>query len=210
MLLFKDLGKSPYEKTWDLQKTMQRRRINNDIHDTVLFVEHEPVYTFGKNANEDHLLQNYPDDVKLYHIERGGDVTFHGPGQLVGYPIIDLHQYQLSISWYMRSLEEVIIQTLKKFNIKAERKSGLTGVWVKNKKIAALGVRISRWVTMHGFALNVNTDLRYYDSIIPCGIFNYSVTSMEKLLKEEQNIAEVKKALITVFSRVFQSEMVSG
>jgi len=209
MLLFKDLGRSPYEKTWDLQKTMQRRRINNEIYDTVLFVEHEPVYTFGKNANEDHLLQNYPDDVKLFHIERGGDITFHGPGQLVGYPIMDLHQYQLSISWYMRSLEEVIIKTLIKFNIKAERKSDLTGVWVKNKKIAALGVRISRWVTMHGFALNVNTDLSYYDSIIPCGIFNYGVTSMEKILKKEQDIAGVKEALISVFSRVFQSKMVS-
>ncbi|MBH49537.1 MAG: lipoyl(octanoyl) transferase [Candidatus Marinimicrobia bacterium] len=210
MLLFTDLGKSPYEKTWNLQKIMQRQRINNEIHDTVLFVEHEPVYTFGKNANEDHLLQNYPTDVKLFHIERGGDITFHGPGQLVGYPILDLHRYQLSISWYMRSLEEVVIQTLRKFNIKAERKSDLTGVWVKNEKIAALGVRISRWVTMHGFALNVNTDLSYYENIIPCGIFNYGVTSMEKFLKKEQDMEKVKKVLISVFSEVFQSKMVSG
>ena len=161
MLLFKDLGKSPYEKTWDLQKAMQRRRINNEIHDTVLFVEHEPVYTFGKNANENHLLQNYPDNVKVYYIERGGDVTFHGPGQLVGYPIIDLHNYKKSISWYMRTLEEVIINTLSEYEINASRKEGLTGVWVKNEKIAAFGVRMSRWVTMHGFALNVNTDLYY-------------------------------------------------
>jgi len=209
MLNFHDLGLSPYQQTWDLQKTLQSRRINNEIEDTVLLVEHEPVYTFGKNADENHLLQNYPDNVNIFHIERGGDITFHGPGQLVGYPIIDLHNYKMSISWFMRSLEDVIINTLMHYDIAANRKEGLTGVWVKDEKIAALGVRISRWVTMHGFALNVNTQLHYYDSIIPCGIFEYGVTSMEKVLRKEIDMDEVKHVLIQQFENVFNSHLTS-
>jgi len=206
MLNFHDLGLSPYQQTWDLQKTLQSRRINNEIEDTVLLVEHEPVYTFGKNADDNHLLQNYPDDVQVFHIERGGDVTFHGPGQLVGYPIIDLHNYKKSISWYMRSLEDVIIDTLDHYGIAASRKEGLTGVWVNDEKIAALGVRISRWVTMHGFALNVNTDLHYYAGIIPCGIFEYGVTSMQKILGKEMEMDEVKYILIEQFQNVFNQQ----
>jgi len=206
MLNFRDLGLSPYQQTWDLQKKLQSRRIKNEIEDTVLLVEHEPVYTFGKNADDNHLLQNYPDDVQVFHIERGGDVTFHGPGQLVGYPIIDLHNYKMSISWFMRSLEDVIINTLMHYGIAANRKEGLTGVWVKDEKIAALGVRISRWVTMHGFALNVNTQLHYYDSIIPCGIFEYGVTSMEKVLNKEIDMDEVKHVLIEQFQNVFNQQ----
>ncbi len=209
MLNFRDLGLSPYQQTWDLQKTLQSRRIKNEIEDTVLLVEHEPVYTFGKNADDNHLLQNYPDDVNIFHIERGGDITFHGPGQLVGYPIIDLHNYKMSISWFMRSLEDVIINTLMHYDIAANRKEGLTGVWVKDEKIAALGVRISRWVTMHGFALNVNTQLHYYDSIIPCGIFEYGVTSMEKVLRKEIDMDEVKHVLIQQFENVFNSHLTS-
>ena len=204
MLQVQDLGVSSYKNTWELQKKLQIKRIENKIEDTLLLVEHEPVYTFGKNADENHLLQNYPEDVKLFHIERGGDITFHGPGQLVGYPIMDLHNYKMSISWYMHSLEEVIIRFLDRFGISADRKDGLTGVWIGDEKIAALGVRISRWVTMHGFALNVNTDLTYYDSIIPCGIFDYGITSMEHILGNEQEMNEVKKVLVSVFSDVFQ------
>jgi lipoate-protein ligase B len=206
MLNFRDLGLSPYQQTWDLQKKLQSRRIKNEIEDTVLLVEHEPVYTFGKNADDNHLLQNYPDDVQVFHIERGGDVTFHGPGQLVGYPIIDLHNYKKSISWYMRSLEDVIIDTLDHYGIAASRKEGLTGVWVNDEKIAALGVRISRWVTMHGFALNVNTDLHYYAGIIPCGIFEYGVTSMQKILGKEMEMDEVKYILIEQFQNVFNQQ----
>ena len=208
ILQVQDLGVSSYKNTWELQKILQIKRIENKIEDTLLLVEHEPVYTFGKNADENHLLQNYPEDVKLFHIERGGDITFHGPGQLVGYPIMDLHNYKMSISWYMRSLEEVIIRSLDRFGILADRKDGLTGVWVGDEKIAALGVRISRWVTMHGFALNVNTDLTYYDSIIPCGIFDYGITSMEHILGNEQEMNEVKKVLVSVFSDVFQPKEV--
>ena len=210
MLQFQDLGSAPYQQTWDMQKKIQSQRINNEIDDTVLLVEHEPVYTFGKNANENHLLQNYPEDVKVFHIERGGDITFHGPGQLVGYPIIDLHNYKMSISWYMRSLEAVIINTLNHYGIAAEHKKGLTGVWVKEEKIAALGVRISRWVTMHGFALNVNTELHYYDGIIPCGIFEYGVTSMKKLLGTAIKMDEVKKLLINEFNMVFHYKTDEG
>ena len=208
MLQVQDLGNSSYKRTWELQKELQLQRIENKIDDTLLLVEHEPVYTFGKNSDENHLLQNYPENVKLFHIERGGDITFHGPGQIVGYPIIDLHNYKMSISWYMHALEEVIIRSLDKFGISADRKDGLTGVWVEDEKIAALGVRISRWVTMHGFALNVNTDLAYYDSIIPCGIFDYGITSMEHILGNEQEMNEVKKVLVSVFSDVFQPKEV--
>jgi lipoate-protein ligase B len=204
MLQVQDLGNSSYKRTWELQKELQLQRIENKIDDTLLLVEHEPVYTFGKNSDENHLLQNYPENVKLFHIERGGDITFHGPGQIVGYPIIDLHNYKMSISWYMHALEEVIIRSLDKFGISADRKDGLTGVWVEDEKIAALGVRISRWVTMHGFALNVNTDLTYYDSIIPCGIFDYGITSLEHILGEKQNISKIKSILSAVFLDVFQ------
>jgi len=204
MLQVQDLGNSSYKRTWELQKELQLQRIENNIDDTLLLVEHEPVYTFGKNADENHLLQNYPENVKLFYTERGGDITFHGPGQIVGYPIIDLHNYKMSISWYMRSLEEVIIRSLDKFGISADRKDSLTGVWVEDEKIAALGVRISRWVTMHGFALNVNTDLAYYDSIIPCGIFDYGITSMKHILGENQNISKIKSTLSAIFLDVFQ------
>jgi lipoyl(octanoyl) transferase len=166
-------------------------------------VEHDPVYTLGKNADENHLLQSRRDDVPLFRIERGGDVTFHGPGQIVGYPILDLHNHQLSINWYMRSLEEVLIRTLAEFCIESERREGLTGVWVEDRKIASLGVRVSRWVTMHGFALNVNTDLSYFDGIIPCGIFECGVTSMERILGEELVLEVVQEKIEQMFVNVF-------
>ena len=187
-----DLGHSSYEKVWDLQKKMQSQRINSRINDTLIFVEHEPVYTLGKNANKNHVLQNIDPDIKIYHIERGGDVTYHGPGQLVVYPIIDLSNYKKSISWYMRAIEQVSIDTLSEYDIKAVRNLDLTGVWVEDEKIAAQGVKISRWVTMHGFSINVNTNLEYYNNIIPCGIFDKGVTSMSKLLGRDVNIDRLK------------------
>ncbi len=205
-LMIKDLGNRNYQEVWDMQKILQSKRINGEIEDTLLLVEHEPVYTLGKNADENHLLQNYPQDINVFHIERGGDITFHGPGQLVGYPIIDLHNYKLSISWYMHSLELTIIKTLYHFGIEGKQKEGLTGVWVKDEKIAAFGVRVSRWVTMHGFALNVNTDLPYYDGIIPCGIFEYGVTTMQKILGYEVEMGDVKQKLIHEFSIIFKQE----
>ena len=200
-----NLGVKPYKEVWDLQKELVEKRRNGQINDTLILVEHEPVYTLGKNADENHILQHSPQDVKTYHIERGGDVTFHGPGQLVGYPILDLHNYKKSISWYMRSLEQLIIDTLAEYGITAERKVGLTGVWVGDEKIAALGVRVTRWVTMHGFALNVTPDLIYYSSIIPCGIFEYGVTSMAKLVTNEITVNSVKRVLTKMFMNQFQN-----
>ena len=200
-----DLGLSPFKEVWDLQKELVKKRQNGQIKDTLILAEHEPVYTLGKNANENHILQNSPRDVKTYQIERGGDVTYHGPGQLVGYPIMDLHNYNKSISCYMRSLEQLIIDTLAEFRVTAERKDGLTGVWVGDEKIAALGVRVTRWITMHGFALNVSPDLTYYSGIIPCGIFEYGVTSMAKHLTDQVAVDSVKQVLIEKFMNQFQT-----
>ena len=205
-----DLGYMDYQSTWDLQKGYHKKVLNGDTTDTLLLVEHESVYTLGKNANKNHLLQSAPEDAKIFHIERGGDITYHGPGQLVGYPILDLHRYTTSISWYMRRLEQVIIDTLNEYGIKADVKEGLTGVWVGDEKIGAQGVRISRWVTMHGFALNVNTDLDYYSGIIPCGIFEYGVTSMEKIVGEKLNMGKVKKSILKSFHQAFQNQEKAG
>ena len=202
-ILVQNIGRKSYKAVWDLQKEMQQQRINGNIEDTLILVEHDPVYTLGKNANEDHLLQSRDESVDVFNIERGGDITFHGPGQLVGYPILDLSNYKKSVSWYMRTLEQVLIDTLIEFKITAHRNDGLTGVWVGDEKIAALGVRISRWVTMHGFALNVNPDLSFYDGIIPCGIFDHGVTSMEQLLGETQNSDNVKNMVIEKFNKYF-------
>ena len=200
-----DLGVRSYKKVWDLQKELVKKRQNGQINDTLILVEHEPVYTLGKNADENHILQHTPRNVKTYQIERGGDVTFHGPGQLVGYPILDLHNYKKSINWYMRGLEQLLIYTLAEFMVTAERKEGLTGVWVGDEKIAALGVRVTRWITMHGFSLNVTPDLTYYSGIIPCGIFDYGVTSMAKLLTDEVTVDSVKQILIKKFMKQFQT-----
>ena len=202
-ILVQNIGRKSYKAVWDLQKEMQQQRINGNIEDTLILVEHDPVYTLGKNANEDHLLQSRDESVDVFNIERGGDITFHGPGQLVGYPILDLSNYKKSVSWYMRTLEQVLIDTLIEFKIIAQRNEGLTGVWVGDEKIAALGVRISRWVTMHGFALNVNPDLSFYDGIIPCGIFDHGVTSMEQLLGETQNSDNVRNMVIEKFNKYF-------
>ena len=202
-ILIQDLGFKKYESTLSLQKKLQEQKIAGDTQDTLILVEHEPVYTLGKNANRHHLLQSRDKSVEIHKIERGGDVTFHGPGQLVGYPILDLRNYKKSVSWYMRTLEELTIRVLKEFDIKGNRIKGLTGVWVKNKKIAAQGVRISRWVTMHGFSLNVCPDLSFYDGIIPCGIFNYDVTSMEECLKKKLSMEKIKNAVSQIFLELF-------
>ncbi len=198
-----DLGKRPYEEVWNLQKDMQQKRINKEIDDLLILVEHDPVYTLGKNADVNHLLQSRDRSIDVFNIERGGDITFHGPGQLVGYPILDLANYNKSVSWYMRSLEQLTIEVLKEFGILANRVEGLTGVWVGDEKIAAQGVRLSRWVSMHGFSLNVNPDLSVYDGIIPCGIFDRGVTSIQKLLGITQKMAKVKSLVIDKFNQIF-------
>ncbi|MDP6578275.1 MAG: lipoyl(octanoyl) transferase LipB [Candidatus Marinimicrobia bacterium] len=197
------LGRKAYEEVWDRQKKLVEERRMGIVPDTLILVEHDPVYTLGKNSDENHLLKSRDVHIPVYQIERGGDVTFHGPGQLVGYPILDLHHHRLSVSWYMRTLEGMLIQTLGQFGIKARRREGLTGVWVGEEKIAALGVRLSRWVSMHGFALNVNTDLEFFDGIIPCGIFEYDVTSMSQILGKEVSMVEVEETLVTIFRLLF-------
>ena len=202
-IFVKDLGISSYQEVWDLQKDFQKKRIEKRLDDTLILVEHEPVYTLGKNANKNHLLQSRDRSVNVFDIERGGDITFHGPGQLVGYPIIDLSYYRRSVSWYMRRLEQLAIDVLKDFGISASRIKGLTGVWVGEEKIAAQGVRISRWVTMHGFSLNVNPDLSFYDGIIPCGIFDHGITSMEELLGSAQDMDDVKAMGVEKFNNLF-------
>ena len=198
-----DLGLKPYKQVWNLQKTLQNKLIDGVKRDCLILVEHEPVYTLGKNADPNHLLQSRDKSINVYNIERGGDITFHGPGQLVVYPILNLAHYKKSISWYMRSLEQLIIDVLEKFEIKGNRVKGYTGVWVGDKKIAAQGVRLSRWVTMHGFSINVNTDLSFYDGIIPCGIFDHGVTSIEKELNTVQEIDKVKLLVVDSFKEIF-------
>ena len=175
------LGKQDYNSTWELQKAIHKKRVTGKISDIVLFVEHDHVYTFGKNADKNYLLDSKSKSTNVVQIDRGGEVTYHGPGQLVCYPIIDLHKYKMSISWYMRSLENIIINLLYQYGIESKQKPGLTGVWVDDDKICAMGVRLSRWVTMHGLALNLDPDMTYYDGIIPCGIFEYGVTSLKEL-----------------------------
>ncbi len=199
-----DLGFSPYKKVWDLQRQMQKDRINSKIDDTLIFVEHESVYTLGKNANKDHLLQSIDDSIDVFDIERGGDITYHGPGQLVVYPILDLTNYQKSVSWYMRQIEQVTIDLLSEYNIEAIRDKGLTGVWVNDEKIAAQGVKISRWVTMHGFSINVNTNLNFYKGIIPCGIFDRGVTSMSQILGKSLDMNDVKIIIEEKFNNNFK------
>jgi len=207
-LQIQDLGLCSYKEVWDLQKNIQADRIAGKDQDTLLLVEHTPVYTFGKNADKNHLLQHYPENVEIFDIERGGDITFHGPGQLVGYPILDLNNYKKSISWYMRSLEEVIIDTLDIYGLVAIRKDGLTGVWIGDEKIAALGVRISRWVTMHGFAFNISSDLSYFGNIIPCGIADKQVTSLEKEIGRPVDMKDVKEKIKSYLIHLFEMEII--
>ena len=198
-----DLGLSDYKDTWKLQKKLQSKRILGEIEDHLLLVEHPPVFTLGKNASKQHIINN-SEDVSIIQTDRGGNITFHGPGQLVCYPILDLNHYKRSITWYMRELEQLIIDVLGEYGIKASRKKGLTGTWVKDKKIAALGVRISRWVTMHGFSLNINPDLNFYKNIIPCGIKEYGVTSMAKIMGNEvPSMDEVKTKMTKHFTKNF-------
>ena len=191
------LGRQPYQPIWELQKQLHGKRVDGDIPDVVLFVEHNHVYTFGKNADTNNLLDTKPCNAEVVQIDRGGEVTYHGPGQLVCYPIIDLHDYKMSVSWYMRLLENVVIDCLKSYGIESGQKEGLTGVWVDDDKICAMGVRLSKWVTMHGFALNLNPDMTYFDGMIPCGIFEYGVTSLHEL--------DIEFELYTVLTNIMNS-----
>jgi lipoate-protein ligase B len=201
------LGRTRYAEAWDLQKQLFTARSEGKIGDVLLLTEHEPVYTLGKGANENHVLAGAAElqsrHIDLHHIDRGGDVTFHGPGQLVGYPILDLNGFYLDVHRYLRDLELVLMGTLEAYNIPAERSEGYTGVWTRGEKIAAIGVKMQRWITMHGFALNISTDLSYFERIIPCGIFHKGVTSMEQASGTPMNVDEVAGVVVAQFESVF-------
>ncbi len=207
-LRIEDYGLIDYKIAWDKQKLRVKERLENgQLPDILMLVEHPPVYTLGTGANPDFVkfdLNNNPYEV--YRIERGGEVTYHCPGQIVGYPILNLTYYQQDLHWYLRQLEEVIIRLLKIYNLEGYRIEGLTGVWVKNNKLAAIGIKVKRWITMHGFALNVCPDLRGFQRIIPCGISHKPVGSMSQFIPNI-NILEVKRNLIQVFIEVFGIEL---
>jgi lipoyl(octanoyl) transferase len=206
-----ELPITAYEEAWSLQRKLFQHVIAGEANDTLILLEHPPVYTLGRGSDLANLLLT---DSKLselgaekFEIERGGDVTFHGPGQLVGYPILNLAHFREDLGWYLRSLEQTIIEVLETYAIPAFRVPGRTGVWTgpegHEEKICAIGVRSSRWCTMHGFAFNVNTDLSYFDHIIPCGIRDRGVTSLRKILGHAVQMSEVRDRYIQAFERVF-------
>ncbi|MFZ9941976.1 MAG: lipoyl(octanoyl) transferase LipB [Bacteroidia bacterium] len=231
-VLFKDLGLVDYKQTWDYQESLlgaivaaklaardHSESAPNPTQHHLLFCEHPHVYTLGKSGKEDHLLldeqQLSQNNAVFYKINRGGDITYHGPGQIVGYPILDLDRFFNDIHRYLRYLEEAVIRTLADYGIQASRIEKLTGVWVDAdnpataRKICAFGVRCSRWVTMHGFAFNVNVNLDYFNHIIPCGISDKAVTSLNKELGREMDMEEVKDKLKKHLSDVFQFELIT-
>ena len=189
------LGIQEYKDIWNLQKFIHGLVQAKNRSGVILCLEHYRVYTLGRNANEDNLLDLEILDKNVVKTDRGGDVTYHGPGQLVGYPIINLNHFKKSITWYVDAIESSVISYLKHLKIKAKKIEGLTGVWVNDKKICALGVRISKWITMHGFALNFNTDIKEYDKIIPCGINHYGITSVEEEIGEIINVKDQASVL---------------
>lgn len=224
-----DLGHMPYKEAWDLQKHVQKCLIDkklaarkqtaesNDVmsmRDVLLFVEHPHVYTLGRSGDSAHLLGSRPalDRIGATFVEsdRGGDITYHGPGQIVGYPILDLDRYFTDVKRYLRTLEEVVIRVCADYGVNAGRIEGLTGVWVEDRKVCAMGIRCSRWVTMHGFALNVNADLSYFNQIVPCGITDRAVTNLSELVGERLEEADVRKHITHHFGQQFSAEMHQG
>ena len=224
-----ELGFLPYSEAWDIQeeyfsKTIAVKGKNRQLASPILtenhllLVEHPPVFTLGKSGKIEHLLLKEealkPKGIKFFKTNRGGDITFHGPGQLVGYPILDLDNFFTDIHKYLRYLEEIIIKTLLDFGLNSTRGEGETGVWLDldtpfARKICAMGVRASRWVTMHGFALNINTDLSYFDYIVPCGIKGKMVTSLSKELNKRVDPEIVKASLLKYFSEIFEVEIIN-
>jgi len=213
-----DIGTRHYKEVWDYQENLLKQSValkqrEKEPVNYLLFTEHYPVYTLGKNGKEAHILINEAErekrGVEYFHINRGGDITFHGNGQLVGYPIFDLDQFKTDLGWYLRSLEEVIILTMADYGLQGERSIGETGVWLDphikgaERKICAMGIRCSRWITMHGFAFNINTDLSFFDNIVPCGIRDKKVTSLEKELGHAVSMEEVKTKVKLNFEKVF-------
>jgi lipoate-protein ligase B len=206
-----DLGRREYEEIWGLQKKLVRCRQSGMIPDVLLLVEHPPTFTLGRGGKSEHLLSEVEElagiGAAFVPTDRGGDITFHGPGQIVGYPILDLNELEPDVHRYLRSLEELLIRTLARFDISAARADGLTGVWHERGKVAAIGVRVARWVTSHGFALNVNTDLGYFERIIPCGIVGKAVASMESIVGKPASMDRVADVLVEEFGSVLGRSM---
>ena len=231
-VIFEDLGIQSYQPTWDYQEQRLKEAValkteartqNKEASEAAtqhrfILVEHPPVFTLGKNGNRSNVLVSDEQlkvlGIEYFHINRGGDITYHGLQQVVGYPIIDLDKFKPDLGWYLRSLEEVIIQVLAEYGLKGERSAGETGVWLDPqdpfvaRKICAMGIKCSRWITMHGFALNVNTDLSHFEFIVPCGIEGKTVTSLEKELGKKVDYEEVKQKIKFHFESIFNCELV--
>ncbi|HXV65576.1 MAG TPA: lipoyl(octanoyl) transferase LipB [Vicinamibacteria bacterium] len=209
-----ELGTRDFDDTWGLQKQLAAARQRGDVPDVLLLVEHPPTYTLGRSGRSENLIADRSKlaelGAELVVTDRGGDVTFHGPGQIVGYPIVDLKRWHPDVHRYLRALEEVNIRTISEFGVAGFRKPGFTGVWHARGKLVAIGVRVSRWVTSHGFALNVGTKLDYFNQIVPCGIVGSKVSSMEDVLGEPVDPALVRKALARFFGAVFSRVVVEA
>ena len=203
-----NLGVEPYQIAWDLQRSLVAERkahLNSpDVADVLILLEHPPVYTLGQGSTTNFLrFDPAHTEHQLVRIERGGEVTYHCPGQLVGYPILNLTYYQKDLHWYLRQLEEVLIQTLAVYGLEGTRIAGMTGVWLNDRKVAAIGIKVSRWITMHGFSLNVCPDLRGFEQIVPCGIADKAVGSLEQFIPGIQ-VVEVREQVAIAFAKVFQ------
>lgn len=207
ILCYADLGFIDYKEAWDLQNNIHEDRVAGKINDYLFLLEHPNTYTLGKTADRSHLVGSEDflkeKNISIYDIDRGGDITYHGPGQVVGYPIINLKDWHQDTHKYLRALEEVIIRVCFEFGLVGRRDPKYTGVWIDESKIAAIGIKVSRWVTMHGFAFNVNTDLSLFNGIIPCGIADKSVTSLSKEVNNKIEIDNVKSLLLKHFKEVF-------
>jgi lipoyl(octanoyl) transferase len=205
-----DRGLVDYQIAWDYQQLLVTERLNNPkLDDTLILLEHPPVYTLGKGATEDFLKFDRSDsDWEVYRVERGGEVTYHCPNQLVGYPILNLHYYQQDLHWYLRQLETVIINAIANYGLEAYRIDGLTGVWVEGTKVAAIGIKVRRWITMHGFAVNVCPDLTGFQRIIPCGIADKPVGSLAQFIPDI-SLDLFKLEIIKAFAAVFEVEMIT-
>ena len=206
-------GQVSYGDALDWQRSLARARIEQRLdHDVLLLLEHPPVLTLGRGSRRGHVLQ--PDGIEIHDVERGGDVTFHGPGQIVGYPILDLTGYRKDLHWYLRTLEDMLIGALHAIGFAAERRDGLTGVWTGGRKIGSIGVHVRQWVTWHGFALNVHTDLDYFRRIVPCGIAHVEMTSLAREALERKRQApamdDVVQAVIRSFETAFTAQLESA
>ncbi len=215
-LVVQDLGRRAYGEVLELQRSLCQQRIAGDIdEDVLLLVEHDPVVTLGRGTRAASLPLPRPElerrGVEVFEVERGGDVTFHGPGQLVGYPVMNLRQHREDLHWYLRRLEAGLIAALGRLGVEAGPNPGLTGVWTRNRKIASIGIHVKQWVTFHGFALNVSTDLSYFDLIVPCGIKDVTMTSVARELRRDDSVAlweETRRAVTTEIAEAFQLQPV--